>query len=110
MPRSRSTTRAPRQAPNPGTAPLLRKLEGAGRTVVERSWRRTQIDAYASRAQDLGITNANRSATDYSGSIYVTIERARDRTGGAVDAEGHRGSGLRWSPDSGWERFAKPRE
>lgn len=81
------TARAKRLLPE--MPALLRELEGAGRTVVERSWHRTEVDAYALRARDLGIVHADRSPTDFPGSIYVTIERARDRTGGAVDAEGN---------------------
>jgi hypothetical protein len=165
---------------------FLRELEAAGRTLVQRSWRRTETDPYVLGARELGIVHADRSGTDFPGSIYVTIERARDLVGGAVDEDGRRlpgwlaeflndprqadvrsklararhperhafvvlpgfsttpfqvadmlwrdsgvpaeapelpepvthawvvatwdiGSGLRWSPDRGWARFAKTR-
>lgn len=40
------------------------------------------------RARALGIVSANKSETDFPGSIYLTIEQPHERTGGVVDSTG----------------------
>jgi hypothetical protein len=71
---------------------LLRALETRG----EDREHRAAID----RLRGLGVLSASQSGTNFRGSIYVTLERDPERTGGAVPATG---DGLvRWL--DGWVR------
>jgi hypothetical protein len=68
---------------------FLQNLEAEGVTEIphRRPWDETP-GSPASRARDLGIVTGDQSATDFPGSIYVSIERPPERTGGMVDDTG----------------------
>ncbi len=59
---------------------LLRTLE----SIAEGPERQAAVD----RLFSMEVASANRSATDFPGSIYVTLQRDPERTGGAVPVTG----------------------
>ena len=68
---------------------FLRELEGQKLTEIPRQRRRQEApESVEGRARALGILSGNQSSTDFPGSIYLTIERSRERTGGVVDSTG----------------------
>lgn len=67
---------------------LLNELERRDITTIPRSGRHETPGSFAGRARQLGIVSGNRSDTDFPGSIYLTIERAPERSGGIVDNSG----------------------
>jgi len=68
---------------------FLGELEGQGVTEIPRQRRRQEVpESIEGRARALGIVGGNQSGTDYPGSIYLTIEQPRERTGGVVDTTG----------------------
>ncbi len=68
---------------------FLRELEGQGVTEIPPQRRRQEVpESIEGRARALGIVSGNQSGTDFPGSIYLTIEQPRKRTGGPVDATG----------------------
>lgn len=67
---------------------LLQRLEDARISQVALSGQRREVDPFVVEAQHLGIVHASQGGTDFPGSIYVTIEEPRERTGGIVDPSG----------------------
>ena len=68
---------------------FLGELEGQGITEIPSQRRRQEVpESIEGRARALGIVSGNQSGTDFPGSIYLTIERSPERTGGAVDSTG----------------------
>lgn len=68
---------------------FLEELEGKGVTEIPSQRRRQEVpESIEGRARVLGIVSGNQSGTDFPGSIYLTIERSPERTGGVVDSTG----------------------
>jgi hypothetical protein len=68
---------------------FLEELEGEDITEIPRQLRRhEEPGSVEARARVLGIVSGNQSSTDFPGSIYLTIERSPERTGGVVDSTG----------------------
>lgn len=68
---------------------FLEELEGKEITEIPRQRRRHEgPESVEGRARVLGIVSGNQSSTDFPGSIYLTIERSPERTGGVVDSTG----------------------
>lgn len=68
---------------------LLEELEGEEITEIPRQRRRHEgAESIEARARALGIISGNQSSTDFPGSIYLTIERSPERTGGLVESTG----------------------
>ncbi len=68
---------------------FLEELEGKGVTEIPSQRRRQEMpESMEGRARVLGIVSGNQSGTDFPGSIYLTIERSPERTGGVVDSTG----------------------
>lgn len=68
---------------------FLRELEARGIAEIPRQRRRDEgPESVEGRARALGIVSGNQSTTDFPGSIYLTIERSPERTGGLVDSTG----------------------
>ena len=67
---------------------LLHELERRNIATIPRSGRNEAPGSIEQRARRLGIVSGDRSPTDFPGSIYLTIERAPERTGGIVDNSG----------------------
>jgi hypothetical protein len=67
---------------------FLAALEEQAVAALDVSWQRRHplVDAAAS----LGIGHAFQGGTAYRGSIYITVELAMERSGGAVDECGNR--------------------
>jgi hypothetical protein len=68
-----------------GLPTLLGRLESEGRRAILRRERDPHVRRQAS---DLGVARAHQSATDFPGSIYVTIDLPADRVGGFVAPTG----------------------
>lgn len=66
---------------------LLGQLEERGVGQYSTSWR-TPVDPLEVALTDLGVLDAGQGATDYPGSVYMTIERSPERTGGGVPGTG----------------------
>lgn len=78
------TARAKRLKDLPG---FLKELEGQGIDEIPSKRRRQEApQSVEARARALGIVSGNPSGTDFPGSIYLTIERSPQRTGGGVDS------------------------
>lgn len=56
--------------------------------ILESGAEEADRHAAVERLRSLGVVSANRSATDFPGSIYLTLERAHERTGGFVPLTG----------------------
>jgi len=68
---------------------FLEELEGRGVTEIPRQRRRQEVpESIEGRARILGILSGNQFGTDFPGSIYLTIERSPERTGGVVASTG----------------------
>lgn len=68
---------------------LLEELEGRGIDEVPRQRRKQETPGTVeARARALGIVSGNQSGTSFPGSIYLTIARPIERTGGVVDRTG----------------------
>lgn len=68
---------------------FLKELEGKGVTEIPSQRRRQEMpQSIEGWARALGIVSGNQSGTDFPGSIYLTIERSPERTGGVVDSTG----------------------
>jgi len=66
---------------------LLAGLESAGLSEVDR--RRERMTPGINAASDLGVISAHQGASDYAGSIYVTIDLPAERSGGVVAQTGN---------------------
>ena len=62
---------------------LLRELEICGLTEL-RPWRGSARGHLAEVARELGVASAGQRATDFPGSIYITIQLPTERAGGFV--------------------------
>lgn len=68
---------------------LLKELEGKGVTQIPSQRARHEVrGSLEGRARSLGIVSGDQSGTEFPGSIYLTIERPRERAGGMVDNTG----------------------
>ena len=68
---------------------FLRELEGQGITKIQSQLGPQEVpESIEGRARALGIVSGNQSGTSFPGSIYLTIERSPERSGGAVDSTG----------------------
>jgi len=68
---------------------LLGELEDQEVTEIPPQRKRQEApESVEGRARALGIVSGNQSGTDFPGSIYLTIEQPRERTGGVVDSTG----------------------
>lgn len=68
---------------------FLEELEGNGISEIpSHRPRHVAPESIEGRARVLGIVSGNQSGTDFPGSIYLTIERPPERTGGMVDGTG----------------------
>jgi len=68
---------------------FLKELDDNGITEIPSQRRRQEVpESIEGRARVLGIVGGNQSGTDLPGSIYLTIERSSERTGGVVDRTG----------------------
>lgn len=68
---------------------FLEELEEKGVTEIPSQRRRQEVpESIGGRARVLGIVGGVQSGTNFPGSIYLTIERSSERTGGMVDDTG----------------------
>lgn len=68
---------------------FLEELEGKGITEIPSQRHRHEVtESIEGRARVLGIVTGIQSGTEFPGSIYLTIERSPERTGGVVDSTG----------------------
>lgn len=67
---------------------FLLELETEGVAEIGRRGRHEAPGSVEYRARHFGITVGDQSPTDFPGSIYLTIERPSERTGGIVDNTG----------------------
>lgn len=67
---------------------FLAELEGAGERQVDVELEGATVGGWEARARDLGIAHASQNATDFPGSVYVSIHPLLERSAGFVGLTG----------------------